>query len=108
MSSTHGGGNNDPRPLIVTSDTTVMWENLALDLNLQIDPEYANGKGELVVEYSSGVRVRMGNKMKLADVRNPPVKIKCQALSKDNAQDDLYLIALLNPDVPSMDKPLQR
>ena len=48
----------------------------------------------------------MGSKMKMADCRNPPVKIKCQALATQ--QEDLYLIAMVNLDVPSMEKPLQR
>ena len=83
-----------------------MWDIIANDLNMQVDPDYATTAGELIVEYPTGKKVRMGNKMKCADVRDCPIKIKCQALA--GAQDDLYLIAFLNPDVPSMEKPLQR
>ena len=61
--------------------------------------------GELIVEFPS-TRLRMGSKMKMADCRNPPVKIKCQALAAQ--QEDLYLILMVNLDVPSMEKPLQR
>ena len=83
-----------------------MWDIIANDLNMQVDSDYATTAGELIVEYPTGKKVRMGNKMKCADVRDCPIKIKCQALA--GAQDDLYLIAFLNPDVPSMEKPLQR
>ena len=68
--------------------------------------EFVNiSAGELIVEFPS-TRLRMGSKMKMADCRNPPVKIKCQALATQ--QEDLYLIAMVNLDVPSMEKPLQR
>ena len=90
----------------ITADTSEMWDIISNDLNLQVDTDYATSAGELVVEYPTGKKVRMGTKMKCADVRDCPIKIKCQALA--GAQDDLYLIAFLNPDVPSMEKPLQR
>ena len=75
-------------------------------LSLFIFTEFVNiSAGELIVEFPS-TRLRMGSKMKMADCRNPPVKIKCQALATQ--QEDLYLIAMVNLDVPSMEKPLQR
>lgn len=90
----------------VGEEPIVQWESIANDLSLEINPEFATGAGELLVEFPSGARVRMGAKMKIADVRDCPVKIKCSALSA--AQDDLYLLAFLNPDVPSAEKPVQR
>jgi len=89
----------------ISDDFNVMWQGIAQDLNLDVDPEYATKAGELIVEFPS-TRLRMGSKMKMADCRNPPVKIKCQALAAQ--QEDLYLILMVNLDVPSMEKPLQR
>ena len=85
-----------------------LWENIANDLDMVIDPEYAMGSGELLVEFPTGMRVRQAAKMKIADVRNAPTKIKCPALAASGHQDDLFLLAFINPDVPSMEKPIQR
>ena len=47
-------------------------------------------------------------KMKMADVRSAPSRIKCSSLASAGNADDLYLLMMVNPDVPSMAKPLQR
>ena len=93
---------------ISEADIPVIWDQIATDLELPIESEYAMGSGELLVEFPTGMRVRQGGKMKMADVRNAPTKIKCPALAASGNQDDLYLLAFVNPDVPSMEKPVQR
>jgi len=90
------------------ADMPAAWDSIATDLELSIDSEYATGNGELLVEYTTGVRVRMGQKMKMADVRSAPSRIKCSSLASAGNADDLYLLMMVNPDVPSMAKPLQR
>ena len=92
------------------SDAEVIkhWEELGDDLDLRIDPEYCKGQGELLVEFPTGVRISMGSKMKISDVRNAPTKMKCSALAAAGNADDLYLLMMINPDVPSFEKPVQR
>ena len=86
----------------------IHWDSIATDLDLNIESESACSNAELLVEYPTGTRVKMGSKMKMADVRNAPSRIKCSALSNAGNSDDLYLLMLINPDVPSMAKPIQR
>jgi hypothetical protein len=92
----------------VSDDCAVTWESLAEDLNLEIDPNVATSTGELLVEFGYGSRIKMGKKMKLADVREQPIKIKCSALTHSGSSDDLYLLLFINADVPSCEKPTQR
>jgi len=102
------GGTRAQLGSVSEADMPAAWETIANDLDLTIDHEYATGSGELLVEYPTGIRVRMGQKMKMADVRNAPSRIKCSALASSGNSDDLYLLMFINPDVPSMVKPLQR
>ena len=102
------GGTRAQLGSVSEADMPAAWEAIANDLELTIDAEYATGAGELLVEYPTGIRVRMGQKMKMADVRNAPSRIKCSALASAGNSDDLYLLMFINPDVPSMVKPLQR
>jgi len=102
------GGTRANLGSVSEADMPAAWESIASDLDLCIDSEYATGSGELMVEYPTGIRVRMGQKMKIADVRNVPSRIKCSALAASGNSDDLYLLMFINPDVPSMAKPLQR
>ena len=90
------------------ADMPIHWDSIATDLDLNIESESACSNAELLVEYPTGTRVKMGSKMKMADVRNAPSRIKCSALSSAGNSDDLYLLMLINPDVPSMAKPIQR
>ena len=93
----------------VTDEEVIKWwEELGEDLELRIDPAHARGQGELLVEFPTGVRITMGGKMKISDVRNAPTKMKCSALAASGNADDLYLLMMVNPDVPSMEKPVQR
>ena len=89
-------------------DLSKWWEQLGEDLELRIDPEYCKGQGELLVEFPTGVRINQGGKMKISDVRNAPTKMKCAALAASGNADDLYLLMMINPDVPSLEKPVQR
>merc|ERR1739838_1285131 len=67
-----GGGNINSVAMITKSlvkmgsvseaDMPAAWDSIATDLELSIDSEYATGNGELLVEYTTGVRVRMGQK----------------------------------------------
>lgn len=80
--------------------------------DLEIDlPDLDNAEGpssELLVEFPSGVRIKMGAKMKLADVRDAPVKVKCHAAAAAANQDDLFALAFVDPDAPSSTKHTQR
>merc|ERR1712008_354241 len=57
------------------ADMPAAWDSIATDLELHIDNDYATGNRELLVEYTTGVRVRIGQKMKMADVRSAPSRI---------------------------------
>merc|ERR1711934_472335 len=78
------------------ADMPAAWDSIATDLELSIDSEYATGNGELLVEYTTGVRVRMGQKMKMADVRSAPSRIKCSSLASAGNSEDLYHWMLVN------------
>ncbi len=88
-------------------DVAIVWEELANDVELDIDANHATGAGELLMEFPMGKRIKMGGKVRLAEVRDPPIKIKCPALSS-SAADELYLLAFIDPDAPSKEKPAQR
>merc|ERR1711894_398308 len=78
------------------ADMPAAWDSIATDLELSIDSEYATGNGELLVEYTTGVRVRMGQKIKMADVRSAPSRIKCSSLASAGNSEDLYLLMMVN------------
>ena len=41
------------------ADMPAAWDSIATDLELSIDSEYATGNGELLVEYTTGMAIRV-------------------------------------------------